>query len=96
MLNTILGRKQRLPATVTPPELARMMRRYGIGAPDIDSMGCTEDFAGAWRACAACDRKPQCREWLDLAPPMDIPLFCCNENFFNRVKHAKANRPPRA
>jgi len=91
MLNAILGRKQRLPATVTPPELARMMRRYGISGSDIDAAGLAKDFADAWRACAACNRKLQCREWLDFAPPTDIPLFCCNEGFFSRAGSARAS-----
>ena len=84
----VLGRRHAADG-VMPAELARMMRRYGIDARDIASTGFADDFVGAVRNCAACDRKAQCREWLELSLPTDIPLFCGNEEFLNRVKYAK-------
>jgi len=90
MLSSILWGWPQSPADTTPPELARMMRRYGACARKIEAGTMGAEFAHAWRQCAACERKLQCREWLDLAPPADMPLFCCNEQFFDRAKAATA------
>ena len=78
---------------VTPAELARMMRRYGIDTRTIGSVGCMEDFVRACRSCAVCDRKAQCREWLERSLPTDIPLFCGNDAFFNRIRYAIIGNP---
>lgn len=88
-----LGRRD-FANNVTPAELARMLRRYGLDACAIGSAGFTEEFVSACRNCAGCDRKAQCREWLELSLPTDIPLFCSNEEFLNRVKYAKIGKPP--
>jgi hypothetical protein len=93
MLFALLQSRRDVAGNVTPAELNRMMRRYGIDARDIGSTGLTEDFAGACRNCAVCDRKAQCREWLELSPPGDIPLFCGNEPFLTRVNYAKVSNP---
>lgn len=77
---------------VMPAELARMMRRYGIDTHAIGSAGFAEDFVDACHNCAVCDRKAQCREWLVLSPLTDIPLFCGNEAFFNRVRCTKIGK----
>jgi len=88
----LLGRRG-IAANVPPGELKRMMRRYGIDALDPGSVGVTEEFIRACHNCMACDRKAQCREWLERSLPGDIPLFCSSEAFFTRVRHAKICNP---
>jgi len=95
MLFAFLLSRRDVANNVTPAELGRMMRRYGIATCDIGSAGFTEDFVSACRQCAVCGRKAQCREWLERSLPTDIPLFCGNEAFFNRVKYAKIGNPRR-
>jgi hypothetical protein len=92
LFSFLLGRRDGADK-VTPAELARMMRRYGIDTHAIRSAGFAEGFVSACRSCAVCDRKAQCREWLELSLPTDIPLFCGNEVFFNRVGYAIIGNP---
>lgn len=93
MLFAFLRGRRGIDKNVMPAELARMMRRYGIDTYAIGSTGFTEDFVSACRNCVVCDRKVQCGEWLERSLPTDIPLFCRNEEFLNRVKRAKIGNP---
>ena len=93
ILFAVLRRRGQIANNVKPPELIRMMRRYEIDARDAESTDLSNGFTCACRNCEECERKEQCREWLDLSLPTDIPLFCRNEAFLDRVKHTKTDNP---
>ena len=93
ILFAVLRRRGQIAINVKPPELIRMMRRYEIDARDAESTDFSNGFTCACRNCEECERKEQCREWLELSLPTDIPLFCRNEEFLHRVKHPTTGNP---
>lgn len=65
---------------------ARMMRRYGIDSAGAESSATTEQYVGAQRACALCDKKVECRDWLYFSRTPAFSSFCPNSELLARLK----------
>jgi Family of unknown function (DUF6455) len=66
--------------------LARMMRRCGIDPSALEGSVSGQDYVGARRTCALCDRKVECRDWLYFSQTPAFSSFCPNSELLARLK----------
>lgn len=72
-----------------PLRLNEVLRRHGLGFPDLGTHGAAYEAALAVRRCVACSRKADCDRWLAAGGGDGFEAFCPNAGYIARLQQGQ-------